>query len=348
MMRTRPTILLIFVCTLLLCSCKSLDRTVDITLGENYYTGSFVRPTTPDKIRVYTDNAPLPLTTEVIGKFTATDPEARRNASLDVLLDTVKKEASYIGANGLFLTEHYKPHWLGYPQHVLHGYLLLQPDTLLRPNREHPLNTAYREALEREEAKKQAEKEEQRRLYPPHKFYLSAGHSGMGYPEDAVVSDVVRSLASGLGLQGSYTYKNFGVLYNGHFARCSHSFHMAPPDGMTYQYIMTRHSVIPIWTLMNGNKGKKFFTHLTVGIGHQWENIYCRAESSNEDFTKQSFRRNVIYYAVGFEYHIHEHWGVEARFHSCEWGVTHSSGNIDKSSIEFVEGGISLGINYHL
>ena len=346
-MKARPSILLIFIYSLLLCSCKSLEQTVDVSLYESYLTGSFVRPTTPDKVRVYTDNAPLPMTTEVIGEFTATDPVAKRNASLDVLLDTVKKEASYIGANGLFLTDHYKPHWLGYPQHVLHGYLLLQPDTILRPNREHPLNTAYREALEREEAKKLTEKEEMRRLFPPHKFSLSAGYSYVSYSEEAVVSDVARSLGLGLGLQGSYTYKNFGVLYNGHFARSSHSFHTAPPDGMTYQFIMARHSVIPIWTLMNGNKGKKFFTHLTVGIGHQWENIYCRAESSDEDFTKQSCRRNVIYYAVGFEYRIHEHWGVEARFHSCEWGVTRSSGNIDKSSIESVEGGISLGLNYH-
>lgn len=77
-MRTRPSVLLIFVCTLLLCSCKSLDRTVEISLTENYYTGSFVRPTTPDKMKVYVANEPLPLTTEVIGKFAATDPEVWR------------------------------------------------------------------------------------------------------------------------------------------------------------------------------------------------------------------------------------------------------------------------------
>ena len=32
----------ILVCTLLLCSCKSLDRTVEISITEDYYTGSFV------------------------------------------------------------------------------------------------------------------------------------------------------------------------------------------------------------------------------------------------------------------------------------------------------------------
>ena len=90
-MKTRLFILLIFIYSLLLCGCKSLEQTVDVSLYESYLTGSFVRPTTPDKVRVYTDNAPLPMTTEVIGDFTATDPVAKRNASLDGLLDTVKK-----------------------------------------------------------------------------------------------------------------------------------------------------------------------------------------------------------------------------------------------------------------
>ena len=122
-----------------------------ISLYDTYVTGSFVRPTTPDKVRVYVDNEPLPMSTEVIGEFGVIDPVSKRNASLDVLLDTIKKDASYLGANGLFLAEYNKPKWYeSYGYHSLYGFVLLQPDTIVKPNREHPLNTSYREALERD------------------------------------------------------------------------------------------------------------------------------------------------------------------------------------------------------
>lgn len=334
MMRTRPTILLILACTLLLCSCKSLDRTVEISLTEDYYTGSFVRPTTPDKVRVYTDNAPLPLTTEVIGKFAATDPEARRNASLDMLLDTVKKEASRFGANGLFLTDHYKPHWLGNPQHVMYGYILLQPDTILKPNREHPLNTAIREYREQEEAKKLAEKEEMRRLFPPHKFYFSAGYSNLiqpKEPEEAYCSE----LANGLNLQASYTYKGYGILYSGRYVNC---------DALQ----SNSHSIIPILLTINTEqKNKKLFMSMSCGIGCQWENIFLKSTSS-EAVQHISGRRAVIYAAIEYEYRIRQHWGLTTRLHLHDWGVTKRSGYLDRSTAKCSEYGISLGINYYL
>ena len=332
-MRTRPSLLLIFVCTLLLCSCKSLDKTVDISLTENYVTGSFVRPTTPDKMKVYVVNEPLPLTTEVIGKFSATDPEAKRNASLDVLLDTVKKEASRFGANGLFLTDHYKPHWLGSPQHVMHGYILLQPDTILKPDREHPLNTAIREHLEREEAKKLAEKEELKRLYPPHRFYLSAGYSNLIQPKDA--EGTYRSeLTNGLNLQASYTYNGYGILYSGRYVNC---------DALQ----SNSHSIIPIFLSINtAHKNEKLFMSMVYGIGCQWENVFLKSPST-EAVQHISGRRAVIYGAIEYEYRIRQHWGLATRFHVHDWGVTKRNDYQDKVTAKCTEYGISLGINYH-
>lgn len=331
-MKKQLTIL--FICTLLLCSCKSLDRTVDISLTENYVTGSFVRPTTPDKMKVYVANEPLPLTTEVIGEFVATDPVARRNASLDVLLDTVKKEACRFGANGLFLTDHYKPHWLGTPQHVMHGYILLQPDTILKPDREHPLNTAIREYQEREEAKRLAEKEELKRLYPPHKFYLSAGYSNLIQPKET--EGAYRSeLTNGLNLQASYTYNGFGVLYSGRYVNC---------DALQ----SNSHSIIPIISTINtAHKNKKLFMSMSCGIGCQWENVYLKSTPS-EAVQHVSGRRAVIYAAMEYEYRIRQHWGLAARIHFHDWGVTKRSEYLDKSTAKCSEYGISLGINYYL
>ena len=348
-MRTRPSLLLIFVCTLLLCSCKSLDRTVEISLTENYYTGSFVHPTTPDNMKVYVANEPLPLTTEVIGKFAATDPEARRNASLDVLLDTVKKEASRFGANGLFLTDHYKPHWLGSPQHVMYGYILLQPDTILKPGREHPLNTAIREYREQEEAKMQAEQEEMRRLFPPHRFSLNAGYSYVVYPTDAIVNDIERGLVSGLGFQASYSYKYVGVLYSGRLAKHNASLYELPSNGTSYRTASASHSVIPILTASGYHKkNKKIYTHYAMGMGYQWENIYLRAATAESSQCKLSSRRSVIYMAMEYEYRIQQHWGVAARGCVLWWGATRRDGEIDRSTNKSGEYGISLGINYYL
>ena len=336
-----------FVSSLLLCSCKSLEKTVEISLGEGYYTGSFVRPTTPDKVKVYVANDPLPLTTEVIGKFSATDPKARRNESLDVLLDTVKKEVSDVGGNGLFLTDHYKPHWLGNPQHVMFGYILLQPDTIVRPDKEHPLNTAVREYTEQEEAKKLAEALERKKLFPPHNFYFSTGYYHVNYPREAAVSDIERNLNSGVGVQGSYTYKFFGLLYNGYFAKSNRSFHSAPPNETAYQMIMVKHSIIPIVTLCNMHK-KKWYSTATLGIGYQWEDIYLREMLANGALSKSSGRRCVMHGAVGLEYRIHEHWGVEAQLHATHWGVNKKNGITDKSYTGTTETGISLGFNYYL
>ena len=344
-MNKRPSILLISVYILLLCSCKSLDRTVDISLTENYVTGSFVRPTTPDKMKVYVANEPLPLTTEVIGKFSATDPEAKRNASLDVLLDTVKKEASRFGANGLFLTDHYKPHWLGSPQHVMYGYILLQPDTILKPGREHPLNTAIREYREQEEAKMQAEQEEMRRLFPPHRFSLNAGYSYVVYPTDA---NIERGLVSGLGFQASYSYKYVGVLYSGRLAKHSASLYELPSNGTSYRTASASHSVIPILTASGYHKkNKKIYTHYAMGMGYQWENIYLRAATAESSQCKLSSRRSVIYMAMEYEYRIQQHWGVAARGCVLWWGATRRDGEIDRSTNKSGEYGISLGINYH-
>ena len=349
MMRTRPSLLLIFACTLLLCSCKSLDRTVEISLTEDYYTGSFVRPTTPDKVRVYTDNAPLPLTTEVIGKFAATDPEARRNASLDVLLDTVKKEASRFGANGLFLTDHYKPHWLGSPQHVMYGYILLQPDTILKPGREHPLNTAIREYREQEEAKKQAEKEEMKRLFPPHRFSLNAGYSYVVHSEKEVIGDIERGLVSGLGLQASYSYNLFGVVYSGRFAKHNLQCFDTPLNGTSYQVTSVSHSVIPVLTTGSYHKkNKKIYTHYAVGMGYQWEDIYLRAATAESSQSKLSNRCSVMYCAIEYEYRIQQHWGVAARVCILTCGAARRDGEIDRSTNKWGEYGISLGINYYL
>ena len=348
MMRKHVTYL-IFAASLLLCSCRSLDRTVDITLGENYYTGSFVRPTTPDKVRVYTDNAPLPLTTEVIGKFAATDPEARRNASLDVLLDTVKKEVSRIGANGLLLTDHYKPHGLGYPQHVMYGYVLLQPDTILKPGREHPLNTAIREYREQEEAKKQAEKEEMRRLFPPHRFSLNAGYSYVVHSEKEVVGDIERGLVSGLGLQASYSYNLFGVVYSGRFAKHNVQLFDTPLNGTSYQVTSVSHRVIPVLTTGSYHKkNKKIYTHYAVGMGYQWEDIYLRAATAESSQSKLSNRCSVMYCTIEYEYRIQQHWGVGARVCILTCGATRRDGEIDRSTNKWGEYGISLGINYYL
>lgn len=346
-MKKQLTIL--FICTLLLCSCKSLDRTVDISLTENYVTGSFVRPTTPDKMKVYVANEPLPLTTEVIGEFVATDPEARRNASLDVLLDTVKKEACRFGANGLFLTDHYKPHWLGSPQHVMHGYILLQPDTILKPNREHPLNTAIREYQEREEAKRLAEEQEMKRLYPPHRFSLNAGYSYVVHSEKEVIGDIERGLVSALGFQASYSYNLFGVLYSGRFAKHSIPIHEAPLNGTMYQYVSSSHSIIPILTTSSYHKkNKKIYAHYTIGLGYQWENIYLREVASESSQSKLSSRCSVMYCAIEYEYRIQQHWGVAARFCILTCGATRRGGEIDRSTNDSGEYGISLGINYYL
>lgn len=334
------------ICTLLLCSCKSLEQTVDVSLYESYLTGSFVRPTTPDQVRVYTDNAPLPMTTEVIGQFTATDPIAKRNASLDVLLDTVKKEASYIGANGLFLTDHYKPHWLGYPQHVLQGYLLLQPDTILRPNREHPLNTAYREALEREEAEKLAEEQEMRRLLPAHNFHLGAAYSFISHGEKAVVSDIERQFTSGWGIQGIYEYDirvlpfSFGVLYNGYFSEAT-----IENEGVASEASMNSHIVSPVVSLRTASK--RSIIKLSLGLGYQWESINAKSPFAISMHEKLSSSRLIMYYALEYEYRIQQHWGISGKISYFEWGAPNKNSYNNNKPVDSMLIGWSLGINYH-
>ena len=347
MMRTQPSVLLILACTLLLCSCKSLDRTVEISLTENYYTGSFVRPTTPDKVRVYTDNAPLPLTTEVIGKFAATDPEARRNASLDVLLDTVKKEASRFGANGLFLTDHYKPHWLGSPQHVMYGYILLQPDTILKPNREHPLNTAIREHQEQEEAKKLAEQAELGALCPAHNLHVGAAYSYITYGEKAVVSDMERQLTRGWGIQGIYEYAprlaptiSFGVLYNGYFSEAAVEY-----GGSACEASMNNHVVSPIISYRSASK--RSIVKFSAGLGYQWESINLKSALTSSAHEKLSGGRIVLYYAAEYEYRIQQHWGVVGKLYYFEWGVPRENSYNNSTPVDILQGGFSLGINYH-
>lgn len=347
MMRTRPSVLLILACTLLLCSCKSLDRTVEISLTENYYTGSFVRPTTPDKVRVYTDNAPLPLTTEVIGKFAATDPEARRNASLDVLLDTVKKEASRFGANGLFLTDHYKPHWLGSPQHVMYGYILLQPDTILKPDKEHPLNTAIREHQEREEAKELEKKAELRKLLPAHNFHIGAAYSYITYGEKAVVSDIERELSRGWSIQGIYEYAprlmpdvSFGVLYNGYFSEAA-----VESGGAVCEASMSNSIVSSVVSFKAASK--RSAVKCAVGLGYQWENISLKSVLTSSAHEKLSGGRIVLYYAAEYEYRIQQHWGVVGKLYYFEWGVPRENSYNNSTPVDILQGGISLGINYH-
>lgn len=346
-MRTRPSILLIFICTLLLCSCKSLDRTVDISLTENYVTGSFVRPTTPDKMKVYVANEPLPLTTEVIGKFSATDPEARRNASLDVLLDTVKKEACRFGANGLFLTDHYKPHWLGSPQHVMHGYILLQPDTILKHGREHPLNTAIREHQEREEAKNLAEQAELRALCPTHNLHVGAAYSYITYGEKAVVSDMERQLSRGWGIQGIYEYAprlaptiSFGLLYNGYFSEAAVEY-----GGTTCEASMDNHVVSPVVSYRSASK--RSIVKFSIGFGYQWENINLKSTLASSAQDKLSGGRIVLYYAAEYEYRVQQHWGVAGKFHYFNWGVPRENSYNNSTPVDILQGGISLGINYH-
>lgn len=334
-------------CVLLLCSCKSLDRTVDISLTENYVTGSFVRPTTPDKMKVYVANEPLPLTTEVIGKFSATDPVARRNASLDVLLDTVKKEACRFGANGLFLTDHYKPHWLGSPQHVMHGYILLQPDTMLKPNREHPLNTAIREYQEREEAKRLAEKAELRTLCPAHNFHIGAAYSYIGYGEKAVVSDMERQLTRGWGIQGIYEYAprvmpdvSFGVLYNGYFSDAA-----VEHGGAAYEASMNNCIVSSVVSFKAASK--RSAVKCSVGLGYQWESISLKSALASFAHEKLSGGRTVLYYAAEYEYLIQKHWGVVGKLYYFEWGVPREDSYNNSTPVDILQGGISLGLNYH-
>ena len=347
MNRTRHT-LFPFLCLLLLCSCSSVDKAVKISLYDTYVTGSFVRPTTPDKVRVYVDNEPLPMSTEVIGEFGVIDPVSKRNASLDVLLDTIKKDASYLGANGLFLAEYNKPKWYEcYSCHSLYGFVLLQPDTIVKPNREHPLNTSYREALERNEAKRL----EIKKNTPSHFFHLSAGYMFLDFEDDVIASDLESRFTNGLGVQGSYEYNiskfhekewfTLGLLYNGYFAKAS----LLDSRYLYDKAMMVNHSLVPVISARS-NTGKHC-VKLSHGLGYQWENIYLMSGSSDSFEERLSTRRTILYYGVGYEYSLHKHLGLAVNLHAIDWGVPNENGYSDKETHAAFQCALSLGLNYH-
>ena len=335
----------LFIGTLLLCSCTSAKRTVKISLYEDrYVTGSFVRSTAPDEVRVYTDNAPLPLTTEVIGDFWVADPIASRKASLDILLDTVKKEISYLGGNGLFLIEHTKPVRGVTDYHTLNGYILLQPDTILKPNREHSLNKAFREHLEKEEA----ERQRIRGIYTPHNFHFSAGYSSISYKEDAVISDAERQLTKGLGVQGIYEYAfnrfptfSMGLFYHGYFAESPLRY-----EGISYQGAMTNHLAGVLWSSRSATK--RGMLKGSWGLGRQWEAIDLRPTSSEATAQKLTTDRPIIYYSIEYEYRLHQHWGIVAKAYGLSWFIPNPDGYSDRSTLKTSQLGISLGVNFHL
>ena len=331
---------------LLLCSCSSAEKVVEISLYDSYVTGSFVHPTTPDQMRVYVDNAPLPLSTEVIGEFRALDPVSKRKATLDELLDTVKKDACDFGANALFLTTHDRPRWdeTGVP-HYLEGLILLQPDTVMKKDREHPLNTSYGEYL----AKQEAERLEAERNYNPHYLHLSAGYSGTTVPEDAIVSDVERGLTYGVGFQGGYEYKFYkihgnyddsfaiGLLYKGYYAQ-STALGFCKASAINHALITT---------ISKHYTEEKHFLKYTIGFGRQWENISL--QSLHGTPTRETFttRRPIIYYGIGYEYRLSQHWGLAANLAAVTWGVPHEGGYSDKTTATTGQVDLSVGVNFH-
>ena len=331
---------------LLLCSCSSAEKVVEISLYDTYVTGSFVHPTTPDQMRVYVDNAPLPLSTEVIGEFRALDPVSKRKATLDELLDTVKKDACDFGANALFLTTHDRPRWdeTGVP-HYLEGLILLQPDTVMKKDREHPLNTSYGEYL----AKQEAERIEAERNYNPHYLHLSAGYSSIGFTKDAIVSDVERELTDGVGFQGGYEYKFYkinrnyddsyavGLLYKGYYDQFTAS-------GFLKESAMNHALFV---TLSRHTTGGKHFLKYTIGFGRQWENICLQTLHGapiRETFTAG---RGVIYYGLTYEYRMSQHWGLAASLSAVEWGIPFEGGYSNETTFTTGQFDLSVGINYH-
>lgn len=331
---------------LFLCSCSSKEKLVELSLYDSYVTGSFVHPTTPDKMRVYVDNAPLPLSTEVIGEFRALDPVSRRKATLGELLDTVKKEVYDFGANALFLTTHKRPQWyVAGDAHYLEGLILLQPDTVMKKDRRHPLNISYGEYL----AKQEVERLEAERNYNPHYLYLSISYSDIDFPKDAIVSDVERELTNGLGLQGGYEYKfwkihgNYdhslamGLLYKGFYAE-STTLGRHKASAMNHALINTISQHIT---------GGKHFWKYTIGFGSQWENI--SQQSLHGTPTRESFttRRPIIYYGIGYEYRLSQHWGLAADLVAVTWGVPHEGGYSDKTTATTGQVDFSVGVNFH-
>ena len=333
-------------CALLLCSCSSKEKLVEISLYDSYVTGSFVHPTTPDKMRVYVDNAPLPLSSEVIGEFRALDPVSKRKATLNELLDTVKKEACDFGANALFITAYERTQTsdMGVA-HYLDGLILLQPDTVMKENREHPLNTSYGEYL----AKQEAERLEAERNYNPHYLHFSAGYSGISFSEDAIVSDVERELTTGLGFQGGYEYKfwkihgNYnnslavGLLYRGYYDQSTVlGFHKA--SAMNHALITT---------ISHHYTEEKHFLKYTLGFGRQWENISLQTLHGTS--TRETFatRRPIVYYGISYEYRLSQHWGLAADLIAVTWGIPHEGGYSSETTFATDQVGLSVGVNFH-
>lgn len=324
-------ILHIMLLTALLSACNTGRHIIEGHMSNEYPIVASV-----EMVRVYTEGEVAPDSSKIIGElWTDYEPRAKK-ISCDSTLNMIKEAVSAHGGNGFYVMEHRKPNHLETNNHYFEGLVLLTKDTTIYNLANNPFSKSYAEynaALKRERVS-------------PHNLHLDAGISFL-LNEQPVLSEtepvINGTLKRGVGLNTSYTYLvpyslyGFGVVYSGHHAKAT----VAERNGSTipiYSVRNTTHSVVPVISMYGCSKNALMIASL--GLGYMWNIV-------NWDYVGVQNKRDVesdlaLYVSVEYEYRITQNVGVSGRLYLNQLSDSNGDDNPD-----IINGGLSLGINYH-
>lgn len=290
----------------------------------------------PEMVRVFTDGEAAPDSSRVIGEvWTAYEPTAKK-ITYDSTLNIIRSTVSSFGGNGFYVLEHRRPNHLDAMNHYVDGIVLLTEDTTIYNRTNNPFSMLYAEY----------NAELKRERVSPHYLHIDAGLSFL-VDEQPMINEtepiINGTLKRGVGWNASYTYLvpyslyGFGVAYSGHLANAT----VAERNGSTkpaYNVCNTIHSVAPMISMYGCSKRSLFVASL--GLGCMW-NIVDR------DYTEAQDKRNVdanltLYTSVEYEYRITQNFGVSGRLYLNQLADSNGDDHPD-----VINGGFSLGINYH-
>jgi hypothetical protein len=317
--------------TVLLSACNTGKHVIGV-----HMSSEFPVVASAEMVRVYTEGEVAPDSSKVIGEmWTDYEPRAKK-ITPDSALNIIKEVVSVHGGNGFYVMEHRKPNYLETNNHYFGGMVLLTKDTTIYNRTNNPFSMSYAEY----------NMELKRKQVSPHYLHLDAGLS-LQANEQPVIGEtepvIDGTLKYGLGWNASYTYLvpyslyGFGVVYSGHLASATVAERYASTTP-SYSVCNTNHSVVPIIS-MYGCSEKHLYI-VSIGLGYMWNIL-------DWDYTEAQNKRSVeagltLYASVEYEYRITQNFGVSGRLYLNQLSDSNGDDNPD-----IINGGLSLGINYH-
>ena len=323
-----PSLLLIIV---LLSSCNTGEHLVRVRMSDKFPVVA-----SPEMVSVYTDGEAAPDSSRVIGEvWTAYEPTAKK-ITYDSTLNIIRSTVSSFGGNGFYVLEHRKPNHLDAMYHYVDGVVLLTEDTTIYNRANNPFSMWYAEY----------NAELKRERVSPHYLHIDAGFSFLAN-EQPMISETEQvnsgTLERGVGWNAAYTYLvpysfyGFGLVYSGHLASAT----MAERNGATtpsYSVCNTIHSVVPTISMYGCSKRTLFVA--SFGLGCMWNIV-------GWDYTEAQNKRSVeagltLCMSAECEYRITQNVGISGRLYLNELSDSNGDNNPD-----ILQGGFSLGLNYH-